>query len=235
MRLSFRSPPPPGADQALRMADGEIQFRVLVLASWSCLLLIRAYYGIKVRRQGERITASREAIEREGGWSPAIRGLLFVGLVVLLILYAAHPASMRWFSLPVPSWCRWLGFGLSVISLLLLVWVQAALGRHWSGSLQLRREHTLVTTGPYGWVRHPMYSVLMAFMIGSSLTSANLLFAVLTLLSVIVLLRRVGREEAMMLERFGDQYRRYASRTGRFLPRLSREGEESTSGGRAGR
>lgn len=207
------------------MADRETTFRILVLASWGCLLLIRAYYGVKVRRQGERITAGREAIEREGSWSPAIRGILFVGLVALLILYAANPTWMRWFSLPVPLWCRWLGFGLAVMSLLLLVWVQAALGKHWSGSLQLRQEHTLVTTGPYRWVRHPMYSVLMAFMVGSSLTSANLLFAVLTFFSVIVLLRRVGREEAMMLERFGDEYRSYVRRTGRFLPRLSREGE----------
>lgn len=186
-------------------------------------MLIRAYYGVKVRSQGERITAGREAIDREGRWSPAIRGMLFVGLVALLILYAVDPAWIGWLSLPVPLWCRWLGLGLAVMSLPLLVWVQAALGSYWSGSLQLRQEHMLVTTGPYRWVRHLRYSVLMAFMVGSSLTPANLLFAALTFFSVIVLLRHVGKEEGMMLERFGDEYGSYVRRTGRFVPRLSRE------------
>jgi protein-S-isoprenylcysteine O-methyltransferase Ste14 len=77
----------------------------------------------------------------------------------------------------------------------------------------------------YRWVRHPMYSALMLCFVGLSLVSAVWPFMVLVLLSILFFFRVVGREEVMMIEQFGDEYRAYMKKTGRFLPRLSSKSE----------
>jgi protein-S-isoprenylcysteine O-methyltransferase Ste14 len=140
--------------------------------------------------------------------------------VSAIVLYAVNPAWLGIFSIPLPPWCQWLGAGLGAAGLILLVWVHHTLGSHWSTNLQLKEEHTLVTSGPYRWARHPMYTALFGFFAGLVLVSASWLVALLVAVAIFVLYARVGEEEAMMIEQFGDEYRIYMQRTGRFLPRL---------------
>jgi protein-S-isoprenylcysteine O-methyltransferase Ste14 len=125
---------------------------------------------------------------------------------------------MRFLGVPLPAWIRWLGAGLAVVSLPLLVWAHGALGRHWSTNLQFEASHNLITTGPYRWVRHPMYTVLFSFFTGLGLLSANGL--IIGLVAVVVIGARIPKEEAMMVAQFGDTYQTYMQRTGRLLPRL---------------
>jgi len=70
-----------------------------------------------------------------------------------------------------------------------------------------------------------MYSVIFMFLAALCLVSANWLFAVGSMVAIVVLYRRIDREEAMMIEQFGDEYRSYMKRTGRFVPRLGRGGD----------
>ena len=79
----------------------------------------------------------------------------------------------------------------------------------------------LVVKGLYRWVRHPMYTVLFGYFVGLALVSASWLIAFLTAASIVVLYRRIGVEERMMSEQFGEEYEEYARRTGRLLPRLA--------------
>jgi protein-S-isoprenylcysteine O-methyltransferase Ste14 len=140
--------------------------------------------------------------------------------VAAIILYAVNPAWLGAFAIPLPPWSQWLGVGLGAAGLILLVWVHHTLGRHWSANLQLKDEHTLITSGPYHWVRHPMYTALFGFFAGLVLVSASWLVALLVVAAIFVLCARVGEEEVMMIEQFGDEYRIYMQQTGRFLPRL---------------
>jgi len=83
-----------------------------------------------------------------------------------------------------------------------------------------RKEHSLVITGPYRWVRHPFYVSFALAALTMSLMTANW-FAFATLSAVFCLLvLRTSKEEEKLIERFGDDYRHYMERTGRFLPRL---------------
>jgi protein-S-isoprenylcysteine O-methyltransferase Ste14 len=145
-------------------------------------------------------------------------------MLVAAILYAVNPTWLNLFTAPFPVWSRWIGVGLSVVGLLLLIWVHHNLGRQWSTNLQLRENHTFITNGPYRWVRHPMYTALFSFFIGLSLISASWLIVLLVVASIFVLYTRIGKEEAMMIERFGDEYRAYMQRTGRFFPRPVQRG-----------
>jgi protein-S-isoprenylcysteine O-methyltransferase Ste14 len=198
-----------------------VGFRIAFFSLFIAMMAIRAYFGRQVRRaRGGRRSVSQEAIAREGRWSLVLRGFLFVYMMAAVILYAFNPAWLERFAIPLPAWARWLGVGLSLVGLPLLTWVHHMLGKQWFTDLQMGEGHALITEGPYRWVRHPMYTALFGVFIGLALVSANWLVVLLTGASITVLCARIGKEEAMMVEQFGDAYRAYARRTGRLLPRL---------------
>jgi len=201
--------------------DTERTFRSLFFALFVAVMAVRAYYGWKIRRtEGSNWAVEDKAVEREGRWSILLRFVLFFYMLAAVILYAINPVWLGLFMIPLPAWSRWLGAGLGVAGLLLLIWVQHTLGRHWSTNLQLRTEHTLITNGPYRWARHPMYTALFSFFDGLALVSASWLIVLLVVAAIFVLYARIGKEETMMTEQFGDEYRAYVQQTGRFLPRL---------------
>lgn len=196
-------------------------YRWLFFALLGGLALVRLYYAVQVKRAGQRYwNTDREAVEREGLLSLALRLGLFVVLVALVVLYATDPPWMQRLVLPLPRGLRWGGFVLGVGGLGLLVWVHETLGAHWSTDLQLRETHALVQSGPYRRIRHPMYTAIFAVGIGMALVSAHALMVALATAEIAVLSLRIGREEAMMLDAFGEQYARYRARTGRFVPRI---------------
>jgi protein-S-isoprenylcysteine O-methyltransferase Ste14 len=203
--------------------EEEAVFRGILLALWIGLFSIRVYYAARLRYEGESVSPGGRAVrQREGTWIYIVRILLFCSLIAALLIYTFRPQWMGSFILPFPSWLRWTGVALGVLSLPLLMWVQHTLGRQWSSGLQLREQHTLVISGPYRWVRHPMYSVIFLFLAALCLVSANWLFLLGALAAIVLLYRRMGQEEEMMIGQFGDQYRLYVARTGRLLPSLRR-------------
>jgi protein-S-isoprenylcysteine O-methyltransferase Ste14 len=101
----------------------------------------------------------------------------------------------------------------------LLVWTLRSLGRNLTDTVVTRQEHTLVTTGPYRWARQPFYTAAAFATVGVTLIAANAFFLVVGGLIFLLLAVRTRKEEENLIARFGDEYRRYAERTGRFLPR----------------
>ena len=141
---------------------------------------------------------TRAAQNRRGGLETVLLGLLLLGVWVLPLVYCLTP-WLVWADYRLPDWCGWLGTGVFVAGLALRWLAQRQLGRNYSSTLTVWKEHQLVTGGIYRHIRHPIYAGLAAI--------APLYFL------------RVPREEAMLLEQFGDEYRQYMARTGRLLPR----------------
>jgi len=197
----------------------ESTFRLAFWILFGVLLLIRAYSAFRVRQAGERFLPDRAAIEREGRGMFAIRFVGFFILIALLVFYALNPPWIQALLIPFPPWLRWLGFFLGLTSLALMAWTQVELGTQWSAQLQLREEHHLVTTGPYARVRHPMYTAMFGWGIALALVTAHWIFVVLAVLAIAGLIARVPREEQMMIEEFGEEYKAYMQRTGRFFPK----------------
>ncbi|NHJ12029.1 MAG: isoprenylcysteine carboxylmethyltransferase family protein [Candidatus Thorarchaeota archaeon] len=146
--------------------------------------------------------------------------LNFIGMIGVPFIYILT----SWFDIfafSYPEAIRLFGIVFNIIGLVLLIWVHRALGQHWSMMLELGDEHRLVTKGPYSRVRHPMYTFFYIMVISTALISSNLFvgaFGILTWTLLYVV--RVGDEEAMLLEQFGDEYREYMERTGRLLPKI---------------
>jgi protein-S-isoprenylcysteine O-methyltransferase Ste14 len=195
----------------------------LRIAFWvllGLLLLMRGYFSFRVRQAGERLMPDRAAIEREGRATFAIRFVGFFLLIALLVFYAINPPWMQALHLPLPGWLRWAGFALGLASLGFWTWAQTELDTQWSAQLQLRAGHRLVTSGPYSRVRHPIYTVMFGWAASLALVTANLIFVVIAVVMSAGLVARVPREEQMMIEEFGDEYREYMKKTGRFFPQI---------------
>ena len=145
--------------------------------------------------------------------------------IAALWTYLIWPERILWASVPSPAWIRWIGVAAGAIGVAILAWVHLALERNFAASLHIRTEgHRLVTSGPYRWVRNPMYTSIYIIVISFFLVSANWLIGLAWLTGYTVLLiSRVPKEEALMEEKFGDQYKAWAAHTGRFLPRIRKE------------
>lgn len=193
----------------------ELVFHIIFVIAYLSMIGIRAISARTATRNRDRITFKESALNM------GVRAVIGIGYVVALLVYIVYPRYLDWAIFPVPLWARWLGAVLSLGTIPLLAWVHWALGKNFSTTLHVRDQHTLVTHGPYRWVRHPMYTVLFAFGVGLMLVTANGVVGgpmAVALAGIAAL--RVSKEEALMIERFGDDYREYMRRTGRFLPRL---------------
>jgi protein-S-isoprenylcysteine O-methyltransferase Ste14 len=106
------------------------------------------------------------------------------------------------------------------LAVALLMWTLPTLGTNLTDTVVTREHHTLVTRGPYRWIRHPFYVAMALITLGGALIAANWFVlasgaVVFTLLAV-----RSRVEEEQLAARFGNAYREYKKRTGRFLPRI---------------
>jgi len=102
----------------------------------------------------------------------------------------------------------------------LIYWLFRSLGLNVTPTVAIRKTHTLVTHGPYRWVRHPLYSTGLLFFLGLSLLAANWFIALAILAGFTALTLRTPHEEARLIGKFGDEYRSYMRATGRYFPRL---------------
>ena len=172
----------------------------------------------------QRRRKTRMAVERVNTLERALVSLLFVGIVFAPAIYASTSLLDRAnYRLPLEDQ-RSVG-GVGAMLMTLAIWLfwrsHADLGRNWSPSLQLREGHELVTEGVYRYVRHPMYASEWLWSIAQALLLQNWVagWAGLALFTPLYVLR-VPREEQMMLDRFGAEYRSYMNRTGRIVPQL---------------
>ncbi len=165
--------------------------------------------------------------DRAGGHvSPRVDPLWFwisMGLVgpPAVLSCGAFLFQPRWVAFAqadLPSWLRLAGAPLAIAGLALFHAMFRHLGLNVTSTSAPRANATLVTTGPYRWIRHPMYSTVLILVIATALLTANVIFALSGFGMFLLLAARSAREEQRLVEKFGDAYRAYQQRTGRFLP-----------------
>jgi protein-S-isoprenylcysteine O-methyltransferase Ste14 len=142
----------------------------------------------------------------------------FLGMCLIPAIYVAT-GYPQFADYPFQPALAWIGAGLFAASLWLFHRTHRELGRNWSVTLEIRERHALVTSGVYRHVRHPMYSAFWLWALARALLLPNWIAGPAGLAGFGTLFfLRIGREEAMMVEAFGDEYRDYARRTARVVP-----------------
>ena len=189
-------------------------FRLLLIAGLALVFPIALYHRIRAHTD--------ETLDRrQEGWIVlATVRPIGIAFMIALLVYAVSPASMAWSSFPLPPSIRWAGFVLLLATGVLLFWTLHSLGRNLTDTVVTRKEHTLVVRGPYRWVRHPFYCSIALLILSTSLLAANWFLMLTGPVTLVMLVVRTPIEEAKLIERFGDDYRRYMARTNRFIPTL---------------
>jgi protein-S-isoprenylcysteine O-methyltransferase Ste14 len=140
--------------------------------------------------------------------------------LLLPLLYLFTPL-LNFANYRLPAFAPWVGLVLLLAALWLFWRSHADLGQNWSVTLEVRKEHRLITHGVYRFIRHPMYASIFLFSLAQGLLLANWLAGWSAFVPFTVLyLVRTPREEQMMCKFFGDEYRDYMRRTGRLFPRI---------------
>ena len=196
--------------------NDEWALRVVLTAVMLSILPFGIYHRMR-SQSGERLDR-----RQEGAF--VLATLRPVGAVFWLSMFAwmINPAWLAWSSLPLPIWLRWIGVPALLCGSSLLVWTFRALGTNLTDTVVTREKHTLVTHGPYFWIRHPLYSSAALVIVGMSLIASNWFLFVTGVVVLAILILRTRTEESNLVARFGDGYQQYMDRTGRFVPRIGR-------------
>jgi protein-S-isoprenylcysteine O-methyltransferase Ste14 len=135
-----------------------------------------------------------------------------------------RPTWFAWAALQIPDWARWMGVAGFLLGTIWLIWMFISLGSNLTDTVVTRQDAYFVDHGPYRYVRNPMYSGIL--IVGGSLGLAlgTWLVPLAAIAMFLILARRTRIEEAYLIARFGDQYRSYMNRVGRFFPRFARFG-----------
>ena len=193
----------------------EQTFRVILILGFAAIVPIGAYHRVKSQATGENLDRREEGIFILVTLRPFAIASMF-GLVTYMI----SPTWMAWSLVALPSGLRWAGVVLGITGGLLLVVTFRTLGKNLTDTVVTRAKHTLVTWGPYRWVRHPFYLATALAVVANSLVTANWFLTLTGGITFGLLVLRTRTEEEKLIERFGEDYKEYMQRTGRFLPRL---------------
>jgi protein-S-isoprenylcysteine O-methyltransferase Ste14 len=188
---------------------------------WAAVFFVGFVVYTGIRARYARPTHGLERTHRQvDGLEKALLGLVIPSSLLLPLLFLFTPLlNFANYDLPkiVPP--------IGAVVMLFAIWLfwrsHADLGLNWSATLEIRKDHQLVTSGVYRRIRHPMYTSIFLFSAAQAMLLPNWLagFSALVPFTLLYLIR-TPREEQMMSNIFGDEYRTYMQRTGRLLPRL---------------
>lgn len=193
----------------------ETVFRVILPVVLIAFALHRGYY---VRKHGPEENTLKK---RSEDWTSKLAGLLGIAGFAAVLAYVIQPGWLSWAALSMPVWLRWAGVGGALSGFALLQWAQNTLGKSWSDTPRMIAGQALVSSGPYRYIRHPIYAAFLLILGSLFFISANWLIGLTWIgMTLLEIAARMAFEEALMVEYFGEQYREYMQKTGRVLPRF---------------
>ncbi len=196
-----------------------MHYGTVILSSWAAFLIVWAVTAFGVKRD----------VRRDGSasvWSSAWPVRVVVGLLlILMLLRSGRPhtppvvfSGRALAFVPSPA-LGWTAAAIVVVGIGFAIWARFTLGKNWSPRPSMKERHELVTSGPYAYVRHPIYTGMLFAVFGTALTGSYFAILVLALASL-VFLSRIPREEKIMLDLFPSAYPAYQARTKRLIPFL---------------
>jgi len=162
--------------------------------------------------------ATKRTIYHENG----VRRLRYLILLVVAFLLLTkryrlpYPLNVR--VIPATGTVEWIAAILCLAGLAFCLWARATLGRNWSGTITLKEGHELIERGPYRFVRHPIYTGLMAMFLATSIAFGHVGGLVAVILAFASFWIKWSEEEKLMRQHFPEQYRSYEQRVKRIVP-----------------
>ena len=184
----------------------EIESRAWMI--WAIWWLAMAFFSKSTKRR-------ESATQRIEHLFPALLGFLLVfqegfgGAWLARPIFAASPVLLA------------ICMVVTILGLLFAVWARLTLGSNWSGTITIKTNHQLIRRGPYRWIRHPIYTGMLAALLATAITQGLWSGAVGFAFVFLALFRKARREELFLSQEFGQGYTEHRQHTGMFLPRFS--------------
>ncbi len=186
----------------------------VLLAYWGRVIRLTIKARRRTGRAGNFIPRERIGRWLRIIWNPVVAIWIIVPFVTALV------SRLPWGLRPL-SWypaVAWIGVILAIIAFVATVICWRKMGKSWRMGIDPGEKTTLVLTGPFAYVRHPIYALSSLLMISSLLVVPSPPMFVVAVLHLLLLQWEARREERYLTTVHGDVYARYAARTGRFLP-----------------
>lgn len=188
-------------------------FKIVYFTLFMAAMLTRKVFTAKHRKQ-EFVLTKKSA----GDFAL----LLFDGIGMVIPLVYVFSDSLDFADYHIPVFIGWIGAGLFAYAIYILYRSHADLGNNWSPILGIQKDHTLVTSGIYKYIRHPMYAAHLLWAVAQILILNNWIAGFSFILVMVPhYLIRVDKEEQMMIEQFGQEYEEYKKRSGRIFPKFA--------------
>ena len=181
--------------------------RTFIIGCWVVFGLYWAAAAVSTKR-----TVERQDWKSRTGYV----ALLTVAFLLLFRLVPIYPLTIR--VLPPSLTVDIAAAVLCLAGLALAIWARRTLGRNWSGLVTLKRDHELVTQGPYRYVRHPIYSAILLMFLASALATGRIDGFVGLVLCFASFWVKLRQEEALMMRHFPDQYPAYRESVRALVP-----------------
>lgn len=141
-----------------------------------------------------------------------------VGLVLLILIMVTSLGGYSESFYVFDTSNKKIGFLLFGFSLIFRIWAHVAIGKSYSPTLEVRKDHELVKHGPYKYIRHPIYTGTIIALLAIPIFSSSPLGLFFSLLSIPLFVHRIRNEEKMLIEEYGDEYREYQETTWSLFP-----------------
>ena len=192
---------------------------ILVLACFDS-----GYHRLRAEKQGGRVS-----LRNDPRWFWIVMMLAMAAFLLGTLAFLINPAWLTFTKIALPDYLRLLGIPLGLVTVILNDWMFRHLGHNVTKTSMPRDNASLVMTGPYRWIRHPMYSFGGLLFLAFALLTSSWLIAVSGIVAFFMIALRTRLEERRLIEKFGDRYRNYMRRTGRYFPRLAFRSDHPTS------
>ncbi len=198
------------------LIDPDFALRVTFLLAFVLVFAISSYYRRRARQEGGTI-----ARKEEGAAILALRMVFALPLFISLLLYAFYPRLLAWSVVPLPLWLRIIFAIAALLCVPLSLWVFRNIGKNVSETVLVKKGHELVTSGPYRWVRHPLYATALLLLCSASVMAESwFLFVYFVAAALAFRFEVIPQEEKRLVEAFGNEYREYQGRSGALLPKI---------------
>jgi protein-S-isoprenylcysteine O-methyltransferase Ste14 len=177
-------------------------------AIWAVWWLAMAFFSKSTKRRESLVQRIEHLI-------PAILGFT-------LIFREGFGAT--WLARPIISanpFLLWSCVMVTILGLLFAVWARLILGSNWSGTVTIKTNHQLIRRGPYKWIRHPIYTGMLAALLATAMIQGLLSGMIGFALLLLALFGKARREESFLSQEFGEGFSEHRQHTGMFLPRFT--------------
>jgi protein-S-isoprenylcysteine O-methyltransferase Ste14 len=179
-------------------------------ALWMALSLVWLVTLLRTKRTQERADFG----------SRLLYGIPVIGAFYLLFANNTHLGLLGSRIIPGNTWVEGLAVLLTGAGIAFAIWARFYLGENWSSAVSIKVGHQLIRTGPYAWVRHPIYSGLLLATLGTALARREPRGLIAVVLLSLGFWIKSRMEEGFMRKAFGPEYQEYSRSTGALIPRL---------------